>query len=159
MPLEQRLTSTILARPRLYAAVLAVIAGVALAIAGVGLFGLVWYSVSLQSRELAIRVALGASRGGVMWLVLRHGAGITVVGIVVGMAVAAAGTRLLAAQLYGVAPHDLSTFVGVPLLLLGIAGAASLAPAVRAATLESTADAAWHVSPPGAARGLRRSFP
>ncbi len=136
MPLEQRLTSTILARPRLYAAVLAVIAGVALAIAGVGLFGLVWYSVSLRSRELAIRVALGASRGGVMWLVLRHGAGITVVGIVVGMAVAAAGTRLLAAQLYGVAPHDLSTFVGVPLLLLGIAGAASLAPAVRAATLD-----------------------
>jgi putative ABC transport system permease protein len=136
MPLEQRLTTTILARPRLYAAVLGVVAGVALAIAGVGLFGLVSYSVSQRSRELAIRVALGASRGGVMWLVLRHGAGITVVGIAVGMAGAAAGTQLLAAQLYGVAPHDVCTFIGVPLLLLVIAGVASVVPAVRAATLD-----------------------
>jgi putative ABC transport system permease protein len=136
MPLEQRLTTTILARPRLYAAVLGVIAGVALTIAGVGLFGLVSYSVSQRSRELAIRVALGASRGGVMWLVLRHGAGVTVAGIAVGLAVAAVGTRLLATQLYGVAPHDLATFVGVPLLLLVVAGAASVAPAFRAATID-----------------------
>jgi len=136
MPLEQRLTSTILARPRLYAAVLGVIAGIALVIAGVGLFGLVSYSVSQRSRELAIRVALGASRGSVLWLVLRHGIGITVAGIVVGIAVAAAGTRLLATQLYGIAPHDVWTFVGVPVLLLIIAGAASLVPALRAATTD-----------------------
>lgn len=134
MPLGQRLTTTILARPRLYAAVLGVIAAAALVIAGVGLFGLVSYSVSQRSRELAIRVALGASRGGVMWLVLRQGFGIAVAGIGLGMAIAAAGTRLLAAQLYGIAPHDLSTFIGVPLLLLVVAGAASLMPAVRAAT-------------------------
>ena len=136
MPLERRLTTTILARPRLYAAVLGVIAGVALTIAGVGLFGVVSYSVSQRSRELAIRVALGASRGEVMWLVLRHGAGITIAGIVVGMAGAAAGTRVLAAQLYGTAPHDPWTFVGVSLLLLLVAGAASLVPSVRAARVD-----------------------
>jgi predicted permease len=136
MPLEQRLTSTVLARPRLYAAVLGVIAGVALAIAGVGLFGLMSYAVSQRSRELAIRVALGASRGGVLWLVLRYGAGVTLTGIAVGMAAAAALTRLLAAQLYGIAPHDPWTFAGVPLLLLILAGAASLAPALRAAAID-----------------------
>jgi putative ABC transport system permease protein len=136
MPLAQRLTTTILARPRLYAAVLGVIAAVALVIAGVGLFGLVSYSVSQRSRELAIRVALGASRSGVLWLVLRHGAGVTVTGIAVGMSVAAAGTRLLAAQLYGIAPHDLATFVGVPIILLVVAAAASLVPALRAAMLD-----------------------
>jgi putative ABC transport system permease protein len=136
MPLEQRLTTTTLARPRLYAAVLGVIAGVALAIAGVGLFGVVSYSASQRSRELAIRVALGASRGRVMWLVLRDGVVIAVAGIVVGMTVAGAGTRLLATQLYGIAPHDLATFVGVPLLLLVMATAASVGPAVRAATLD-----------------------
>ena len=87
-----------------------------------------------RSRELAIRVALGASRGEVMWLVLRHGVGITIAGTVVGLAGAAAGTRLLATQLYGIAPYDPSTFLGVPLLLLIVGAAASLVPAVRAAT-------------------------
>jgi ABC-type antimicrobial peptide transport system permease subunit len=90
--------------------------------------------VSQRSRELAIRIALGASRGGVMWLVLRHGVAVTIAGTLVGLAVAVAAARLLASQLYGIEPHDLSTFLGVPLLLLIVGAAASLVPAVRAGT-------------------------
>jgi putative ABC transport system permease protein len=134
MPLEQRLLATSLARPRLYAAVLFVLAGLALTIAGVGVFGLTSFWVSLRSRELAIRVTLGASRAGIVGLVLAQGVGVAFGGVVAGLAAAAGAVRLAGTQLYGVTTYDPATFIGVPIVLLSIAATASLLPAWRAAT-------------------------
>lgn len=134
-PLDQRLLTT-LARPRLYAMLLGGFAAFALIIAAVGLFGLLSYSVSLRSRELAVRAALGAKRLDIVRLVLGQGLGVTVAGLAIGLIAAASLTRLLSTQLYGVTPYDTLTFIVVPLLLLIVAVVACLIPARRAATLD-----------------------
>jgi putative ABC transport system permease protein len=135
VPLEQRLLTT-LARPRLYAMLLGGFAGFALIIAAVGLFGLLSYSVSQRSREIAIRTALGARPAAVIRLVLAQGLAVTIGGLVAGLLASAWLTRLISAQLYGVAPHDPLTFVMVPLALLLCAALACLVPALRAARLD-----------------------
>ncbi len=135
VPLGQRLLTT-LARPRLYATLLGGFAGFALLIAAVGLFGLLSYSVSQRSRELAIRAALGARRADILRLVLRQGFTVTLSGVVAGMLASAWLTRVLSTQLYGVTPHDTVTFVVVPLLLLVVGALACLMPALRAAKLD-----------------------
>ena len=135
LPLEDRVGAT-LARPRLYASVLAAFAALALTIAAVGLFGVLSYSVSLRSRELAIRSALGAGRLGLFALVLRQGVAVTAAGAAVGLALSAWLAEWLASQLYGIAPRDGLTFAFVPCLLLAAGVAACLAPALRAARLD-----------------------
>lgn len=135
MPLEQRLRATI-ARPRLYAIIIAAFAGSALAIAAVGLFGLASYVVSLRSRELAIRAAIGADRIAIAGLVLRQALALVLAGIIAGMLASAFAAQALAAQLYGIGTHDAVTFCAVPVLVLIIAGIACLWPARRAATLD-----------------------
>jgi ABC-type antimicrobial peptide transport system permease subunit len=135
MPLEQRLLAT-LARPRLYALLLGGFAAFALVVAAVGLFGLLSYSVSQRSRELAIRAALGARRSDIVRLVLRQGLEATLGGMLVGMIAAAWIARALATQLYGVTSHDAVTFVAVPLLVLAVAALACSRPALRAANVD-----------------------
>ena len=135
MPLEQRMLTT-LARPRLYAVLLAGFAGFALVIAGVGLFGVLSYSVSQRSRELAIRTALGARRLDIFRLVLLQGLVVTLAGLAVGLVASTWLTRELATQLYGVTPHDPLTFVVVPLVLLCASALACIVPARRAARLD-----------------------
>ena len=135
VPLEQRLLTT-LARPRLYAMLLGGFAGVALIIAAVGLFGLLSYSLSLRSRELAIRAALGARRVDILRLMLRQGLSVTLAGVVAGTLASAWLTRVLSTQLYEVTPHDTLTFVAVPLLLLIVGALACVIPARRAATVD-----------------------
>ena len=135
MPLEQRMLTT-LARPRLYAVLLAGFAGFALVIAGVGLFGVLSYSVSQRSRELAIRAALGARRLDIFRLVLLQGLVVTLAGLAVGLGASTWLTRQLATQLYGVTPHDTLTFVLVPLVLLLASAVACVVPARRAARLD-----------------------
>jgi putative ABC transport system permease protein len=137
MPLEQRLLTTTLAQPRVYAVLLAGFAAFAVIIAAVGLFGLLSYSVSQRSRELAIRAALGAARVDLFRLVLRQGLGVTLAGIVAGMLASAWSTRLLSTHLYGVSPHDALTFVLVPLLILVFGVLACLVPARRAAGVDA----------------------
>ena len=127
---------TTLARPRLYAVLLAGFAGFALVIAGVGLFGVLSYSVSQRSRELAIRAALGARRLDIFRLVLLQGVVVTLAGLAVGLGVSSWLTRQLATQLYGVTPHDTLTFVLVPLVLLLASAVACVVPARRAARLD-----------------------
>jgi predicted permease len=134
-PLEQRLLTT-LARPRLYAMLLGSFATFALVIAAVGLFGLLSYSVSLRSREIAIRTALGARRADILRLVLRQGLGVTLGGVAAGMLASAWLTEAVSAQLYGVTTHDATTFVLVPVLLVAVGMLACLLPARRAATLD-----------------------
>lgn len=133
--LDDRLLTT-LARPRLYAVLLAAFAGFSLLTAAVGLFGVLSYSVSQRSREFAVRSALGASRADILGLVLRQGMAVAAAGLVIGVLVSAWLTRLISAQLYGVAPHDAVTFTVVPLVLLVVAACASMMPAYRAATID-----------------------
>ena len=135
VPLEQRLLTT-LARPRMYAALLGGLAGFALLIAAVGLFGLLSYSVSLRRRELAIRCALGARRSDLVRTVLLQGLSVTLTGAATGTLISAWLTRALSTQLYGVTTHDPATFIAVPLLLVIVGSIACILPGVRAARID-----------------------
>ena len=135
MTMEERVMNS-LARPRLYAVLLGGFAGFALAIAAVGLFGVLSYSVAQRSRELGVRAALGARPGQLVTLVLREGLGICAAGILVGMGAALVATGWMSTFLYGVAPRDALTFVVVPVALLAVAAVACAMPARRAARVD-----------------------
>ena len=135
MTMEERLLTT-LARPRLYATLLGGFAAVALAIAAVGLFGVLSYTVAQRSREIAVRMALGARQADIVRLVLGQGLVVTAGGLAVGLLISVLLTRSLTTLLYGVTAHDAVTFVSVPAILIVIAAAACLVPARRAATLD-----------------------
>jgi putative ABC transport system permease protein len=107
-------------------------AALALLLASIGLYGLMSYTVTRRTREIGVRVALGAQTGDVLRMVLRQGLLLACAGIAVGLAASLALTRLLRGLLFEVAPHDPATLFGVSLLLLAVALAASLIPARRA---------------------------
>jgi putative ABC transport system permease protein len=136
MTLEDRLLSTSLARPRLYALLLGSFAVVALLVTGVGLFGVLSYTVAQRTRELGIRAALGARRGDLVAVVVGQGMRIALVGLVAGLVVAAWSSRFIATLLYGVTVDDRLTYAAVPAVLLAVALVACLAPARRAARLD-----------------------
>ena len=125
-----------LATPRLTGSLLAIFAGLALVLAAIGVAGVLAYLVSRRRREIGIRMALGASRANVLGLVVRRGVAYAGVGILAGVAAALFLTRLMEGLLFGVAPRDPATFAAVTVLLLGIAVAASLIPAMRAALVD-----------------------
>jgi predicted permease len=135
LTLDERVMTT-LARPRLYAIVLGGFAGFALAIAAVGLFGVLSYGVAQRSRELAVRSALGARRIDIVKLVLRQGFTVAAAGLCVGLLASMWLVRGIATQLYGVTTADGVTYAVVPLLLLLVAALACVGPARRAATLD-----------------------
>src|SRR5262249_44141809 len=105
---------------------------VALLLATIGLYGVMSYLVTRRTREIGIRIALGAQTGDVIGIVLRQGVKLALAGIVIGLLGAVAMTEALAGLLFGVSAIDPLTFVGVPLLLLGVALAACWLPAPRA---------------------------
>jgi predicted permease len=111
-------------------------AGLALLLASIGIYGLLAYMVGQRSREIGIRMALGARRWDVLKLILRKGLVLAGVGIVVGMIVSAATASMMASLLYGVHPHDLRVFLAVPLLLFAVAVLASYIPARRATKVD-----------------------
>jgi ABC-type antimicrobial peptide transport system permease subunit len=111
---------------------LAGFAALALLLACAGLYGLIAYLVTQRAQEFGIRLALGASASQLRGLVLRDAARLIGVATVVGGAIALVGPRALTALLFGVAPGDSQTFIGVSLLLIAVAFAASYAPARRA---------------------------
>jgi putative ABC transport system permease protein len=121
-----------LAAQRFNTLLLAIFAGVALLLASVGLYGVLAFSVAQRTREIGIRMALGAQAGDVLRLVLRQGLGLSLVGVALGIAASLAGTRVLRGLLYGVAPTDPATFAAVALLLVTVALFACLIPARRA---------------------------
>jgi len=117
---------------RVLGRLLALLAGLGLTLAGVGIHGLVAYSVSVRTRELGIRVALGATDRQVLKLVLGQGVRLTLAGVMVGLLGAALLARSLSGLLHGIHEFDAVTFVGVPALLCAVALLASWLPARRA---------------------------
>jgi len=135
MTMDDRLMSS-LSRPRAYAFVLSGVAVFALAIAAVGLFGVMSYTVAQRSREIGVRTALGARTADILALVLRSGMAITAAGLAAGVGSAAVLVKSLSAILYGVSPLDPVTFLVVPLVLALAAALACVAPARRAARID-----------------------
>jgi putative ABC transport system permease protein len=124
------------AQPRLNAALLGVFAGVALLIAAIGVYGVLAYSVNRRTREIGLRVALGAQPSGVLWWIARQGMLVAMAGIGAGLAAAIALSRVLAALLYQVEPRDPLTFTAVAVLLSAVALTACLEPARRASRVD-----------------------
>ena len=128
--------STSLLLPRVSTSLFATFGLLGLLLAGVGLYGVIAYAVSERTREIGVRVAMGARRRDILALVLRGGMGLTVLGLGLGLAAAAVATRMLSAVLYGVSTTDAVTFAGVSLFILFVAAVASYVPARRAAALD-----------------------
>jgi predicted permease len=121
---------------RFYGQMFTVFAIVALLLASLGIYGVVAFLVAQRTREIGVRLALGAATADVLRLVVRSGLGLTVIGVVLGLVGAVAMTGVLRTLLYGVSPTDPLTFVAVPVLLLGVALAASYLPARQAARVD-----------------------
>jgi putative ABC transport system permease protein len=111
---------------------LAVFAGLALLLASIGIYGVISYSTSRRTREIGIRMALGAARQDVLRLVIAEGLVLTLVGLGIGLAGALALTRFLKSLLFGVPANDPATFAAVSVVLLCVGIAACLIPAMRA---------------------------
>jgi predicted lysophospholipase L1 biosynthesis ABC-type transport system permease subunit len=117
---------------------LAIAAGVALFLGAVGIYGVISYVVAQRTREIGVRMAMGAEKGTVTRMVLRQAGGLALVGVAVGLAAALGLTRLMASLLFGVSPFDPLTFGGVAVALSLIALLASWIPAHRAASVDPT---------------------
>jgi putative ABC transport system permease protein len=111
-------------------------AAIALTLAAVGIYGLLQYSTTHQTRDIGIRMALGAERANIRRMVLSRGVRLTLIGTAIGVAGAIALTRVLSSLLYDVTPTDPLTLAGVSVLLSGIALLASYIPARRAAKID-----------------------
>jgi putative ABC transport system permease protein len=136
--LSQRLAESMDA-PRFAMSVLMAFAALALALASVGLYGVLSYGVTQRRRELGLRAALGASRSALVRQVVREGLGVTAIGLAVGLVAAALMTRLMQSVLFGVEPLDPVAFALAPVVLLAIAILACLVPATRAASTDPAA--------------------
>jgi ABC-type antimicrobial peptide transport system permease subunit len=124
------------ARPRFLAELLAIFAGLALALAAIGTYGIISYSVSERTREIGIHMALGATRGSVLGMVLGQGLRLTVIGIVTGLVASFGLTRLLQAQLFDVKPTDPATLTAVTVFIAVVAFIACYVPAQRATRVD-----------------------
>ncbi|MBA2623923.1 MAG: ABC transporter permease [Chthoniobacterales bacterium] len=121
-----------LAQPRFNMLLLAVFGGVAMILAAIGIYGVIAFSVAQRTREIGIRMALGAQRGQMLGMMLRQSLTFVVIGLAFGLLASIAATRLLQALLYGVGANDFTTYAAVVGLLGGAAVLASYIPARRA---------------------------
>jgi predicted permease len=122
--------------PRLAGTLFGVFGFIGITLAAIGLYGVVSYSVSRRTREIGIRIALGAQVGSVQRLIVRQGMQLTAISMVLGLPAALAAAKFSRSFLYGVRPHDVLTFTVVPVLLAGIALLACWIPARRAARID-----------------------
>ena len=123
-------------QPRLNAVLLGIFAGAALLIAAIGIYGVLAYSVNQRSREIGLRIALGARPERVVRLVVKEGMAVATLGIGAGLAGAALLNRAIGTLVYAVAPRDPLTFAGVAVTLTLVALAACSLPARRAARVD-----------------------
>ncbi len=131
-----QIASTFAAMESTFASVFAFLA---LVLASSGIYGLLAYRTQLRTHEIGIRVALGAGRRDVLWLILRQGLGLAAIGIALGIVLTVTLTRFISAQLYGVSAADPLTLLLVTLLLAAVAGVASILPALRAMRIDPMA--------------------
>jgi predicted permease len=129
--LEQRF-----AQEKVLAQAYTLFGGIALFVAAIGLFGVMSYNVSRRTREIGIRIAMGAQRMEVLELVLRESMVLVIAGIAIGMAAALAAGRLVAAQLFGVEPADVTTMLAAMAAMLAVSAAAGYLPARRATRVD-----------------------
>jgi len=127
---------TAMSAPRFTSVLLTIFAAVALTLSAIGIYGVLSYVVSRRTREIGIRVAIGAGRAAVLRMVLGSGLSLAAAGIVTGLLLAAGTTRLLRGLLHGVTPADPATFAVVTFGLLAVAGLASALPAWRASRVD-----------------------
>ena len=125
-----------MARTSFTLVMLGIAAAMALLLGVIGIYGVISYSVSQRTREIGIRMALGATRESVSSLFLRHGFRLALIGAAIGLAAAFAATRLMSALLFGISPLDPLTYASVPLVLLAAALLATYLPARRATGID-----------------------
>ena len=130
--------STALATPRLTSFLLGAFAAIALALAAVGIYGVLAYLVAQRTHEIGIRLAIGANRTQVLGMILKQGMTLAIGGVVIGLVAAFALTRLMQSLLYQVTASDPTTFVIVPIALLAVTLIASYLPALRATRVSPT---------------------
>jgi predicted permease len=130
------MVSRAVARPRFYTSLLSLFAAVALLLSATGIFGVMSYAVAQQSKEIGIRMALGAGAADVLRSVVGRALGLAGIGVLVGVGAALALSGLISSQLFGVRPFDPATIAMVVLVLLASAFVASLLPALRAARID-----------------------
>jgi ABC-type antimicrobial peptide transport system permease subunit len=135
---DQRLAQTVAVRS-LQTLLLAALAAAALVLAIVGVYAIIHQSVAARRQEIAIRVALGASRRSILWMILAGALGLAAVGLGVGLSAALAFFRLMSSFLYETSPLDPLVYVGVAVGLLGVAVLACAAPARRASRIDPMA--------------------
>jgi putative ABC transport system permease protein len=123
-------------QPRFYMLLLSIFAATALALAAIGIFGVMSYTVAQRTREIGIRMALGAAPRNVLGMMVGGAVVLALGGVLMGLLGAMAGTRLLAALLFGVGPTDPATLVSVAATLTVVALAASYLPARRAVRVD-----------------------
>jgi len=122
--------------PRLAGTLFAVFGSVGLLLAAIGLYGVMNYTVSLRTREIGIRMALGAQAQSVQALILRQGAKLTIIALAIGIPAALFVAKLFTTILYGIQPHDTLTFISIPLFLAAVAALAAFLPARRASRVD-----------------------
>jgi putative ABC transport system permease protein len=125
-----------LSTPRFTGVLLGTFAALALLLSAIGIYGVLSYIVSRRTREIGIRVAIGAQRAEIIRLVLRNGLSLSLLGVVIGVAAALWVSQLMRGLLHDVRPSDPMTFIGVGVLLSIIAAVASFVPAWRAARVD-----------------------
>jgi len=124
------------AGPRYTSSLLALFAVFGVVLAGIGVYGVVSFVVTQRTSEIGLRMAMGAQREDVLWIVMRQGLGMATTGAVAGLLGAWALRQVVAQLVFGISPADPATFLGAALLLIGFAAIASFVPARRAARVD-----------------------
>ena len=131
----QEIYAKSMARTSFTLTMLAIAGSMALALGIIGIYGVISYAVSQRTREIGIRLALGAQKNELKWMFVRSALTLTVIGVAIGIAAAAALTQSMKSLLFGITPLDPLTYVTVPLVLVAAAVLASYLPARRAASI------------------------
>jgi predicted permease len=140
---EEEEIDGLISQDRLFAGLSATFGVLALLLSAIGLYGVGAYAVARRTPEIGIRMALGADRGTITQMILRETGWLALVGVAIGLGVAYAVTRYIQSMLYGLAPHDLTTFAGATLVLVVVAALAGYLPARRASKVDPMV-ALWH---------------